>query len=57
MGVEIPLVTLPVAAGRDLAHVVQVAALNERLKQLGHDAAKELNQKLIDRMAERQNRK
>lgn len=46
-GVSVPLITLPVAAGRDLAHVVEVAALNEKLKHLGHDAAKELDEKLI----------
>jgi HPr kinase/phosphorylase len=47
MGVKIPIITLPVAAGRDLAHVVEVAALNQKLKNLGHDAAKELDEKLI----------
>jgi HPr kinase/phosphorylase len=47
LGVEIPVITIPVAAGRDLAHVVEVAALNQKLKQLGHDAAKELDEKLV----------
>lgn len=47
LGVTIPLITLPVAAGRDLAHAVEVAALNQKLKQLGHDAAKELDEKLM----------
>lgn len=46
MGVKVPLVTLPVAAGRDLAHVIEVAALNQRLKNLGVDAAKEFNEKM-----------
>lgn len=53
LGVPIPLVVLPVAAGRDLAHVIEVAALNQRLKMLGHDAAKELNDKLINRMLQK----
>jgi HPr kinase/phosphorylase len=53
LGVSIPFITLPVAAGRDLAHVVEVAALNEKLKNLGHDAAKELNEKLISNMTQR----
>ncbi len=44
---EVPAVTIPVAAGRDIAHVVEVAALNQKLKQLGHDAAKELDEKLV----------
>lgn len=47
MGMDIPLVTLPVAPGRDMAHVIEVAALNQKLKQLGHDAAKELDDKLV----------
>ena len=46
LGVEIPLVTVPVAAGRDLTKVVQVAPLNARLKQMGHDAARELDERL-----------
>jgi HPr kinase/phosphorylase len=46
LGVEIPLVTVPVAAGRDLTNVVEVAALNARLKQMGHDAARELDERL-----------
>ena len=53
LGVRIPLITLPVAAGRDLAHVVEVAALNEKLKNLGHDAAKELDEKLISVLSQR----
>ena len=31
---KVPLVTLPVAAGRDLAHVIEVAALNQRLNSI-----------------------
>lgn len=53
LGVAVPLITLPVAAGRDLAHVVEVAALNEKLKGLGHDAAKELDEKLIRNFAQK----
>jgi len=53
LGVNIPLITLPVDAGRDLAHVIEVAALNERLKMLGHDAAKELDDKLISLLSKR----
>lgn len=56
MGVPIPLITLPVAAGRDLAHVVEVAALNQKLKNLGHDAAKELDEKLVKSLLERRGR-
>jgi HPr kinase/phosphorylase len=47
LGIEIPLITVPVAAGRDLTNVVEVAALNQRLKQMGHNAAKDLDEKLM----------
>jgi len=50
MDVEIPLITLPVRSGRDMANIVEVAALNQKLKELGHDAAKELDDKVINRL-------
>lgn len=53
LGVEIPAVTIPVAAGRDIAHVIEVAALNQKMKQLGHDAAKELDEKLVHALTRR----
>ncbi len=53
LGVAVPLITLPVDAGRDLAHVIEVAALNQKLKFLGHDAAKELDEKLIAMLTQR----
>lgn len=52
LGVEVPVITLPVAAGRDMAQVVEVAALNQKLRRLGHDAAKELDEKLMSFMSE-----
>lgn len=47
LGVSVPHIMIPVAAGRDLANVVEAAALNEKLKRLGHDAEKELDEKLV----------
>jgi HPr kinase/phosphorylase len=46
LGVQIPTVVIPVAPGRDLAGIIEVAALNEKLKRLGHDASKELDDKI-----------
>jgi HPr kinase/phosphorylase len=46
LGVQIPNIIIPVAPGRDVASLIEVAALNEKLKRLGHDAAKELDDKL-----------
>jgi len=50
LGVEIPKVTIPVRPGRNLAIIVEVAALNQRLKELGTHTAKELNLKIMQRM-------
>lgn len=50
MGVQVPCMTLPVRSGRDMANIVEVAALNQKLKELGHDAAKELDDKIITRL-------
>lgn len=51
LGVEVPLITIPVAAGRDLTNVVEVAALNQRLKRMGHDSARELDERLKTALA------
>ncbi|MEI6892846.1 MAG: HPr(Ser) kinase/phosphatase [Pontiella sp.] len=53
MGVQVPCITLPVRSGRDMANIVEVAALNQKLKELGHDAAKELDDKIITRLTKR----
>jgi serine kinase of HPr protein (carbohydrate metabolism regulator) len=36
-----------------LAHIIEVAAMNEKLKRLGHDAAKELDEKLMAALTKR----
>jgi len=51
LGVEIPHITLPVRPGRDLARLIEVAAFHTKLKMSGHNPAKELNDRLIARMA------
>jgi len=47
LDVGIPLITVPVAAGRDLTNVVEVAALNQRLKQMGYDSVRDLDDHLV----------
>ena len=47
LGVSVPMIEIPVAPGRDVSNIVEVAALDQMLKRLGHDAAKELDDKLI----------
>lgn len=44
---KFPYYSLPVSPGRDMANIVEATALNYKLKSLGHDAAKELDDKVI----------
>lgn len=46
LGVDIPFLEVPIAAGRDLANVVETAAMDFRLRSMGHDAVKDLDRKL-----------
>lgn len=51
LGIDIPHITLPVRPGRDLARLIEVAAFQTKLKSSGYNPAKELNDRLIHRMA------
>ena len=51
LGVDVPHITIPVRPGRDLARLIEVAAFQTKLKASGYNAAKELNDRLISRMA------
>jgi HPr kinase/phosphorylase len=50
LGIRVPHVTIPVRPGRDLARLVEVAALDQKLRTMGHNVAKEFNERLIARM-------
>lgn len=47
LGISIPHVTIPVRSGRDLGRLVEVAALDQKLKSQGTNSALEFNQRLI----------
>ena len=51
LGVDIPHMVIPVRPGRDLARLVEVAAFQTKLKKSGHNAAEQLNQRLLAQMA------
>jgi HPr kinase/phosphorylase len=51
LGIDIPHITIPVRPGRDLARLIEVAAFQTKLKLSGHNPAKELNDRLIAKMA------
>lgn len=53
LDVRVPEVVLPVGPGRNLAVLVEIASLNQRLKNKGHYTAQELNQRLIQMMSQR----
>ena len=56
LGVKIPHITIPVRPGRDLARLIEVAAFQAKLKSSGYNPAKELNERLIAKMASGQSR-
>ena len=46
LGVKVPSLTIPVKTGRNLAVILEVAAMNNRQKKMGYNAAQELLDKL-----------
>ena len=52
LGVKIPHIIIPVKPGRDIARLIEVAALHTKLTLTGYNPAKELNDRLLARMAE-----
>lgn len=56
MGIELPHIVIPVRPGRNLARLVEVAAFQTKLRITGHNAAKELDQRLIAQMVPPSNR-
>jgi HPr kinase/phosphorylase len=52
LGVRIPYLLIPVRPGRNIAIILEVAALNHRLKELGIHPAQELNEKLKSMMSD-----
>jgi HPr kinase/phosphorylase len=49
---DLPLVTIPVRPGRNLAVIVEVAAMNYRLKRMGYNAALQFTNKLTESLSE-----
>ena len=55
--VEIPEVIVPVIPGKNITVVAEVVALNHLLKYSGVDSAKDLNERLVRKMAEKKDLK
>jgi len=48
MGLKIPQYTLPVKPGRNLAVILEIAAMNHRQKKMGYNTGAELERKLME---------
>jgi HPr kinase/phosphorylase len=47
LGVSVPRLTIPVKPGRNIPIIIETAAMNERLKSMGYNAAREFNKNIL----------
>ncbi len=52
LGIEVNSITIPVKPGRNLAVILEVAAMNNRQKRMGYNAAEILNKRLMGDFSE-----
>lgn len=57
LGIQIPSLSIPVTPGRNLAVLIEVAALNQQLKEHGIFSAEEFSRKMMNRMKEQTEKK
>ncbi len=50
LGIDVPSITIPVRPGRNLAIILEVAAMNNRQKRMGYNTAEEFNNNLLRQM-------
>ncbi len=50
LGIDIPSLTIPVKPGRNLAVIIEIAAMNHRQQKMGYNAAEELSERLTRQM-------
>ena len=53
LGLKVPHVTIPVRPGRDIARLIEVAAMDQKLKGLGQNSAMDFSAKLLNLMEPR----
>ena len=54
LGLQVPHVTIPVRPGRDMARLIEVAAMDQKLKDLGQNSAVDFNAKLLNLMEQKE---
>lgn len=52
LGVEVPMITIPITPGRNLAVILEVAAMNNRQRKMGYNAALEFTQQIDNHFAQ-----
>ncbi len=50
LGISVPSIVIPVRPGRNLAIIIEIAAMNNRQKRMGYNTAEEFNKKLMGDM-------
>ena len=50
LGNQIPAITIPVKPGRNLAIILEIAAMNNRQKKMGYNTAEEFNKRLLEQI-------
>lgn len=50
LGIKVPSLTVPVKPGRNLAVIIEIAAMNHRQQKMGYNAAAELSERLNKQM-------
>ncbi len=50
LGLRVPYLIIPIRPGRDVARLIEVAAMDQKLKSLGRNSAVEFNEKLLHLM-------
>ncbi len=50
LGIKIPSIRIPVRPGRNLAIILEIAAMNNRQKKMGYNTAEEFNKRLMQQM-------
>ena len=51
LGIKIPALTIPVKPGRNLAIILEIAAMNNRQKKMGYNTAQEFNKRLLEELS------
>ena len=54
LGIKVPSITVPVRPGRNLAIILEIAAMNNRQKKMGYNTAEEFNKKLMEQFGAEQ---